>query len=123
MKLHYPHGKPPEGRDVLWRCEAQSYSYIIDADREEYGVTTPRLELRWYPVDRRTPKGAWVCGEFQLLTAFKKKFSETEEDAVSDFKARKRKQISIVTRQLLRAQQELALTEPHPLDALVQRVA
>lgn len=123
MKLHYPHGKPPEGRDVLWRCQAQSYSYIIDADREEYGVTSPRLELRWYSVDRRTPKGAWVCGEFQLLTAFKKKFSETEEDAINDFKARKRKQIRIVTNQLRRAQQELSLTESHPLDALVPRVA
>jgi hypothetical protein len=123
VRLHYPHGKPPEGRDALWRCTAQSYSYIIDADREQYGVTDPRLELRWYPVDRRTPKGAWVCGEFQLLTAFKKKFSETEEDAISDFKARKRKQIRIVTNQLRRAQIELSLTEPHPLDALVPRVA
>jgi hypothetical protein len=123
VRPHYPHGKPPEGVDVLWRCEAQSYSYIIDADADRYGVTDPRLELRWYPVDRRTPKGAWVCGEFQLLTAFKKKFSATEEDAINDFKARKRKQIDIVTRQLRRAQQELALTEPHALDALVLRVA
>jgi hypothetical protein len=112
MKLHYPHGKPPEDLDVLWRCEAQSYSYVIDADADRYGVTDPRLELRWYPVDRRTPKGAWVCGQFQRLTAFKKKFSETEEDAINDFKARKRKQIRIVTNQLRRAQQELSLTEP-----------
>jgi hypothetical protein len=124
VRLHYPRGKPPEGEDVLWRCEAKSYSYIIDADREEYGVTTPRLELWWWEIERRTPKGAWLCtGEFQLLTAFKKKYSETEEDAINDFKARKRRQIRIVTNQLRRAQQELALTEPHPLDALVPRVA
>jgi hypothetical protein len=123
VRLHHPHGKPPEGVDALWRCEAQSYSYIIDADREQYGFTAPRLELRWYPVDRRTPKGAWVCGEFQLLTAFKKKFSETEEDAINDFKARKRKQIRIVTNQLRRAQIELSLTEPHPLDRLVPSFA
>lgn len=115
MKLHYPHGKPPEGTDVLWRCEAQSYSYVVDADREEYGVTAPRLEMRWYPVDRRTPKGAWCCGEFVLLTAFKKKFSESEAGALRDFKARKTKQIQILCRQLRRAEQELALTKPREL--------
>ncbi|TYO65443.1 hypothetical protein FXV83_16035 [Bradyrhizobium hipponense] len=112
MKLHYPHGKPPGDLDVLWRCEAQRYSYVVDADREEYGVTDPRLELRWYPVDRRTPKGAWCCGEFVLLTAFKKKFSESEADAIHDFQARKRKHIKILTNQLKRAEADLALTEP-----------
>jgi hypothetical protein len=123
LRLNYPHGKPPEGVDALWRCEAQSYSYVIDADREEYGVTDPRLEMRWYPVDRRTPKGAWVCGEFQLLTAFKKKFSESEEGAIRDFKARKNKQIKILSRQLGRAEQELALTAPNLFDLRVPRVA
>lgn len=115
MKLHYPYNKPPDGLDVLWRLEANSYSYVVDADREEYGVTAPRLEMRWYPVERRTPKGAWCCGEFQLLTAFKKKFSESEEGAIRDFKARKTKQIQILCRQLRRAEQELALTKPREL--------
>jgi len=124
VKLHYPFGKPPEGLDVLWRCEAKRYSYVIDPDADRYGVTDPQLELCWYAVARRTARGAWlVGGEFQRLTAFKKRYSETEEDAVNDFKARKRKQIDIVTRQLQRAQEELALTEPHPLDRLALRVA
>jgi hypothetical protein len=124
VKLHYPRGKPPEGEDVLWRCEAKSYSYTIDADREEYGVTAPRLELWWWEIDRRTPKGAWLCtGEFQLLTAFKKKYSETEEDAINDFKARKRRQIDIVTKQLLQAQRELSLTESNPINQLVPMFA
>lgn len=116
MKLHYPRGKAPEGEDVLWRCEAKSYSYIIDADRDEYGVTDPRLEMWWWEVERRTPKGAWLrTGEFQLLTAFKKKYSESEEAALRDFKARKTKQIQILCRQLQRAEQELALTKPREL--------
>ncbi|BBB99702.1 hypothetical protein [Bradyrhizobium elkanii] len=113
MKLHHPHGPVPEGVDVLWRCEAKSYSYVIDADREEYGVTAPRLEMRWYHVDRRTPKGAYCCGEFVRLTAYKKRFAETEADALRDFKARKNKQIQILSRQLVRAERELALTKPN----------
>ncbi|WP_316207489.1 hypothetical protein [Bradyrhizobium sp. SZCCHNR3118] len=115
MKLHYPRGKPPEGVDVLWRLEAKSYSYVIDADREEYGVTAPRLEMWWWEVERRTPKGAWCCGEFQLLTAFKKKFSESEAGALRDFKARKKKQLQILGRQIAKAERELALTKPQPI--------
>lgn len=116
MKLHYPRGPAPEGEDVLWRCEAKRYSYVVDADREEYGVTDPRLEMWWWEVERRTPKGAWLCtGEFVLLTAFKKKYAETEADALRDFKARKNKQIQILSRQLCRAEEELALTKPREL--------
>jgi hypothetical protein len=124
VKLHYPRGQPPEGEDVLWRCEAKRYSYTIDADRDEYGVTDPRLEMWWWEVDRRTPKGAWLCtGEFQLLTAFKKKYSESEQDALRDFKARKAKQIRILSNQLDRAQHELSLTEPAASNSLARLFA
>ncbi|WFU52219.1 hypothetical protein QA639_21160 [Bradyrhizobium pachyrhizi] len=116
MRLHYPRGQPPEGEDVLWRCEAKRYSYVVDADREEYGVTDPRLEMWWWEVKRRTPKGAWLwTGEFVLLTAFKKKYAETEALAIRDFKARKNKQIQILSRQLANAERELALTKPREL--------
>lgn len=108
-KIHYPFGPAPEGVDVLWRCEAKRYSYTIDADADQYGVTAPRLEMCWWHVDRRTPKGAWTCGRFVLLTAIKKWACNTQEDALESFKARKKKQIRILSTQLARAQADLAL--------------
>ncbi|MHC2552431.1 hypothetical protein [Bradyrhizobium elkanii] len=116
MKLHYPFGPAPEGKDVLWRCEAKRYSVVIDPDADRYGVTPPRLEMTWWLVDHRTPKGAWVCGKFVLLTATKKWACETEEQALESFKARKRKQIGILTAQLAYAQRQLALTEPNHVE-------
>ncbi|SHH04100.1 hypothetical protein [Bradyrhizobium erythrophlei] len=71
MKKHYPFGRAPAGTDVLWRCEAKRYSYCIDPDADRYGVTDPRIEITWWRVDRRTPKGAWAAGRFVLLTAIK----------------------------------------------------
>jgi hypothetical protein len=112
MKLHYPFGHPPEGMDVLWRCEAKRYSVVIDADADRYGVTPPRLEMTWWQVNRRTDKGAWIGGKFVLLTAVKKWACNTQEDALESFKARKRKQIRLLTAQLTYARRQLALTEP-----------
>jgi hypothetical protein len=109
VKLHYPFGSPPEGVDVLWRCEAKRYSVVIDPEAERYGVTDPRLEVTWWRVDRRTPKGAWAAGRFVLLSAYRKWACNTEEEAIASFIARKRKQIRILSSQLKRAEAELAL--------------
>jgi hypothetical protein len=112
FKVHYPFGQPPEGMDVLWRCEAKRYSYVIDADREEYGVTNPQLELTWWSVSRRTPKGAWLHDKFIRLTAFKRWACNTPQEAVDCFIARKKRQIAILSNQLQRAEGDLALTAP-----------
>jgi hypothetical protein len=116
VKLHYPFGPAPEGSDVLWRCEAKRYSVVIDPDADRYGVTPPRLEMCWWHVHRRTPKGAWIGGKFILLTATKRWACETEAEALESFKARKRKQISILTSKLKDAERELALTEPNHVE-------
>lgn len=124
MKLHYPWGQPPAGVDVLWRCEAKRYSYVIDADRDEYGITHPRLELVWLRVTKRTAKGAHVAcllnqngDTFVRLWANKAFARNTVDEAVKDFIARRKRQIRILEGQLNRAKVELALTEPHPLRA------
>lgn len=110
-KLHEPWGHPKEGADVLWRVEAKSYSYVIDPDREEYGVTAPRLELHWYPVTRRTPCGAWAADRFVLLTATKRFACNTVEEALESFRQRRRRQVRILTNQLKTAQYELDMVE------------
>jgi hypothetical protein len=112
VKLHYPFGPAPEGVDVLWRCEAQRYSVVIDPDADRYGVTPPRLEMCWWQVNRRTPQGAWIGGKFVLLTATKRWACPTEEEALESFIARKRKQIRILSTQLRRAEADMALAYP-----------
>jgi hypothetical protein len=119
MKIHYPFGQPPEGVDVLYRCEAKRYSVVIDADADLYGVSAPRLEVTWWQVEHRTPKGAWAAGRFVLLTAYKKWAAETEAEAIRDFVARKRKQIRILAAQLQSAERELALTQPKNHELLI----
>ena len=118
MKLHYPWGQPPEGTDVLWRCEAKRYSYVIDADREEYGVTEPRLEAFWFKVTERTPKGAYILGSDRsnliILSRNKAYARNTVDEAIRDFTARRRRQIAILKSQLQKAKQELALTSDKP---------
>lgn len=117
-KLHEPYGRPENGVDVLWRVEALSYSYVIDADREEYGVTAPRLELRWYEVIRRTPRGAWIrCSSlfadtrFVLLTAAKRFACDTIDEALESFRQRRRVQARILAKRLDTARYELGMVE------------
>ena len=97
---------------MLWRCEAKRYSYCVDPDRDVYGVTDPKLEMWWWEIDRATPKGAWVCGRFVLLSATKRWACPTEEEALESFMARKRKQIRILSTRLQQAKAELALAYP-----------
>lgn len=100
----------------LWRVEAVSYSTVIDAEREEYGSTAPRLELFLVSIKHWTPCGArllswrsygpvWV----DLRSGAKQWASRTPEEALRQFELRRRKQINILKRQLLRAERELVL--------------
>lgn len=111
-KLHYTFGQPPEGKDVLWRCEARRYSVVIDPEAEVYGTSAPRLEMTWWSIKRRTPKGARLnVGTFVNLTAVKRWACNTQAEALESFKARKRKQISILSYRLREAEGDLALAE------------
>lgn len=119
-KAHYPRGQPPEGVDVLWRCDARSYSYVIDADREEYGSTPPRIELEWAEIERRTPKGAYLKHEYRdgftwrryvPLFARNRRFASTPAEALADFIGRRKRQHYILNRQLRRCDYELELAQ------------
>lgn len=118
QQLHYPYGQPKEhDRDVVWICEAKSYSYIIDADREEYGSTAPVIELTFHHVKRRTAKCA-VLQDFswqgdRLLRLYSRRcpFRNTPEEALAQFHWRRQMQVKILQRQLDRAQYELDLVE------------
>jgi hypothetical protein len=123
MKLHYPFGQPPEGVDVLWRCEAKRYA-SFDEDGDVTYISDPKLEVRWYKVNRRTPKGAWINGHWageiwskgELVTLSRNKAfaRNTVDEAVKDFIARRKRQIAILQGQLQRAERELNLTLVDP---------
>lgn len=114
---------PSEGTgEVLYRYEDVHYSAGVDQFDNPLPGGRIRVELREYPVLKRTPKGAWIkeCwkwsammpfpgeetrqdrGErFVLLTARKRFAAETKEQALDDYKARKRRQIRILKARLL----------------------
>lgn len=112
-ELKYPYGKPPAGIDVLWRCEAKRYSYVIDADVDLYGTTDPELQMCWYEVLKWTPTGArLVSGKLVYLNkrvTNRQWASRTPEEALQSFKERKRRQIRILQRQLADAECEFSL--------------
>ena len=114
-KIRYPFGRPPEGRDVLWRLEARSCSYVIDPDNERYGSTGPVLEMCWHPVKRWTRCGARLdWGKYVNLNkdvSRREWASRTEAEALASFVARRKRQIAILEGQAAYARRELALTE------------
>lgn len=93
------------GPQVLYRYQ-ESY----------YSENTVMLVLSTFRVLRTTPCGAWVENygreRFVLLTARKKFACATQEEALASFRARKRRQISILRARLAAARAALRL-EPN----------
>lgn len=120
MELPICDTNPAPAADVLWRAEADVddryatfCSYTGEFDGFAYRAV-PIVTIRLYPVPvlRRTPKGAWVEDDmlrerFILLTANKRYACETQEEAIESLKARKRRQVKILTAQLRSAQAAL----------------
>ncbi len=110
-------GPPPHG--VLYRVEAVSYSYVVNADYEEYGSTSPALEITAYYVRNWTPHGATLDDLYSgarrkwvdLRSGANEWASRTAREAVEQFAARRRRQLYILNRQVSRAKYELQLAE------------
>lgn len=103
----------------LFRADTVRYSYTVDADREHYGTTAPRIELRAYPVVRWTPKGAtlrdiWGGGgtRWTTLGAYCKQYaSRTARDAVAQLLERRRRQLWVLSRKIDHAEEDRCLAE------------
>lgn len=112
-QVYYPFGQPPDGVEVMWRCDARRYSYTIDDD--VYGLTDPRIELTWWPIKHRTPCGVRLeCGKLVFTgdhVTRRKWASPTPKQAVESYIAKRKRQISILESQVRRAQVELSLAE------------
>ena len=107
--------------DVLYRYEEVRYSWGLGQYDDPLPGYNIKIELRELKVIRRTPKGAWIRrwshnlntgGErFVRLTARKQYASNTKEEAMVCFIARKKRQIQILSRQLWQAKEALAIVE------------
>lgn len=96
----------------LYRYDAKRYSVVIDADREEYGVSHPKLELYTFDVIRETPKGYWINpylgGARWVSKTSRKRFAHaTQEEALEGFLERKKAHIRHCKSRLKRAQEDL----------------
>lgn len=119
--------------DIWYRYEEKSFSVIIDADREEYGVRHEVHRLPYWVV-RLTPKGVWLTpkygdkcpiwpkkGELHfaprlVLHASRKRFAcATDELAKESFIKRKEKQKAIYEARAKMAQKAIdAVTGEKP---------
>lgn len=103
----------------LIRADIVRYSYTVDADREEYGLTSGQIELWACPVLRWTQHGAtlkdiwsgarqrWV----DLRPGAKQWASRTAVDAVAELADRRKRAIYVLTRKLDRAREDLQIVQ------------
>jgi hypothetical protein len=101
----------------LLRADTQRYSYVVDADREEYGVSDPRVEVRAYPVVRWTPCGAtirdiWGRGgtdtRFCDLRDGRKQYASRDiHEALCQLVERRRRQLWVLARKTARAEEDI----------------
>ena len=92
------------------------YRYHEDDIGEGYG---PRIRVRLYAfnVVRTTPKGYWISIPYSFKLKWvsseaKKRFAyPTKEEALQSFRARKRRQVAILSYQLERAKMALNVSE------------
>lgn len=94
-------------------------NHLVSAGVDEWDnpLGPPRMEVyvNKFIILKKTPKGVWIsyCGgkRFVLLSARKQFACLTLEQAVESFKARKRRQISILARKLEYAEMAVSIAE------------
>ena len=104
-----------------YRYESRRYSSVIDAEREIYGVTRPKLELQEYEVEKETPCGYWIrrkVGSFSGIdrrwvskTSRKRYAYPSKQEALEGFLARKKRYALILSSKLKEAKEDIALAE------------
>lgn len=95
-----------------YRYEVRRYSVVIDAEREEYGVSSPKLELLTFDVIRETPKGYWIDTYFGdtrwVSKTSRKRFAyPSKEEALEGFINRKKAHLKHCQSRLDRAKSDL----------------
>lgn len=110
---------------VFYRYVDVAYAPMADEFGERRGSGDLKVELREYPLVRRTPKGVWIDDygheRFVLLSARRKFACETKEDAMESFIARKRRQLEIYNARAERAKRAIRIARGESAVALAVR--
>jgi len=108
----------------LYRYNGHSYSHGGFDQWGEYkhSYSTYKVLLSEYGIIKETAKGFWIEGDMTQEKRFvrkegrKKYASQTKEEALKDFIARRKKQISIFESRLARAKRELEISQKMTVD-------
>jgi hypothetical protein len=100
----------------LYRYEDQTRSSLGDEDG--YGAfSRTEILLRSFLVEKETPCGYWIPYKKWVSKTARRRYAyPTKEEAWGSFKARKKRQILILTFQLNRAKAADALPQPNEAD-------
>ncbi len=97
--------------DHWYRYEEIRYAPVADEYGERHGKGNMEIRLREFTVDKTTPKGVWIFARdgrrFVRRDTNKRYACPTVEEAVESFKARKRRQIRILSNRLHDAEEAL----------------
>lgn len=101
--------------EVLFRAEVVRYSRVIDADREEYGVTGGQVEFFAFVVKNWTPLGATLLHEWSgsrrrwvdLRPNALQWASRTALEALEMLKHRRNRQRYVLNRKLERCDEDI----------------
>jgi hypothetical protein len=106
--------------EYLYKYKDVVYSPGLDPFDNPLPGYILKVELRQYKIIKKTPQGAWIeyynkpwekytptNDKFVLLTARKKFACATKEEALVSFRAKKMKQIKILSAQLEKAKKAL----------------
>lgn len=102
----------PQVGDTWYRYEDRRYASLDEWD-DVYSVRVA-LEMSTFTVQKVTPKGVWLTNRwmaprFVLMEARKRFAHPTKEEALTSIKARKERQIGILSKQLENARRVIAL--------------
>ena len=102
----------------LYRYDSKRYSIVIDADREIYGTSFPKLELNEYDVSCETPKGFWISyfsggsKDKWISKSARKRFAyPTKNEALDAYIKRKTSYVRHSERKLAEAKEDLKIGE------------
>lgn len=103
---------PPEPVALLYRVDDAQYAACLDEFGDSSGQGRLSVNVTSYVIRSYTAFGAWIDGpRFVNLRASKQFACASKAEAIASFKARKNRQIRILSTQLDRAERALALIE------------
>lgn len=100
---------------LAYRYYTQRYSIIVDAEREEFATSDPKLVLMDYPIIKHTKCGFWIDehgkNKFVRIGAKRQYAHLTKFEALRSLVARKKSYVSHSHKRLQLAKEELSAAE------------